>query len=206
MSNDRDKIGPMFVGGNTGESLVSMVLDQTPYKVYRNIYVKDSTGDICQIDFLLVSDNNIIVLEVKNYNNCVIKGDNTGNHWTACYRNKKHTFYNPIKQNMKHIGILSNCLSEFNIKFFSYIVFTDGCILDYTGSKKNSIKVLKASNLIDVLIDDCQSGKRISKQDMIGIKSVLDYFDERTYELSLEHNKYFMSRLEKVGGSVVSSS
>lgn len=183
--------GLMMINGCTGESIVSIILNQTGYKVYRNLYVKDNYGDICQIDFLLLSNNNIIVFEVKNYNNCVIKGDSDGTHWTACYRNKKHTFYNPIKQNIKHIGILSNCLSEFSIRYYNYIVFTDGCIVDYSSPSRDTIKVLSTSSLMRNIINDAEEGKTISNADRKGVIDVLDKFNSNIYELSIEHSKYF---------------
>lgn len=193
MGTHGSNAGSMMINGHTGESIVSMILNQTGFKVYRNLYVKDGSGDICQIDFLLLTKNNIIVFEVKNYNNCIIKGDSTGSHWTACYSNKKHTFYNPIKQNIKHIGILSNCLSKYSIKYYNYVVFTDGCIVDYSGQTRSSVKVLSTSGLLHNIMDDCEEGKPLNSSVQIEVKNILDYYNNKTYELSIEHEKYFNS-------------
>ena len=57
----------MFVGGNTGESNVNDILLQSHMKYYRNLYIKDKNDNISQIDFLIVTESSVVVIEVKNY-------------------------------------------------------------------------------------------------------------------------------------------
>ena len=62
-----ESMNNMLIGGITGESIINQILHQYGRKFYKNIYLKNAFDSICQIDFLVVSDNSLISIEVKNY-------------------------------------------------------------------------------------------------------------------------------------------
>lgn len=195
MGNNEINNNAIFVGGNTGESIVNDILLQTNLRFYRNIYLKDNNDNICQIDFLLVTNTSIVVLEVKNYTKCVIKGDEEVQHWTACYMNRKKTFYNPIMQNKSHIDILRRCLNNDSIPIFNYVVFTSSCSVRVDKNLSDRIRVINVSDLWYDLIDSIYTCNELSKNTVNKTIDILNGFNDNSFELSEEHmNKYFNNK------------
>lgn len=183
----------VFVGGNTGEANVRNLLIQTGYKFYHNIYLEDDKGNLCQIDFLLITDTSIVIIEVKNYTKCVVMGDSKMPRWTACYLRNNKTFNNPIKQNQYHIDIAKNILKKDNLSFWNVVAFPSGCNVRVENDLTTNVRVIDMSNLWYALID-AKSTRRINAQDRADIIKTLDGFQNRIVELSAKHQKTYFNR------------
>jgi hypothetical protein len=99
--------------------------------IFRNVYLTRADGKTTEIDMLVIDRRGIFVLESKNYGGWIF-GDSSQKYWTATYPNKlKNRFYNPILQNLAHIRVVQERLSESypNLKYFSLIVFSERCEL-----------------------------------------------------------------------------
>lgn len=127
-----------FIKWNPGASgewllhfLLTTKLDKTRFRILRNIMLPTEDGATTQIDHIVVSQGGIFVIETKTYGNdggrnrpwsCWIFGKADDREWTASYpRGRKFRFQNPIRQNFKHIAVLSECLG-ISIEYFKSIV------------------------------------------------------------------------------------
>lgn len=95
-------------------------------KVLRNVYIPKDDGTTSEIDLVFITQKGIFVIESKNYSGWIF-GNEKDNSWTvSMVGGKKYKFYNPIKQNRKHIKWLYNYI-QMDIPTFSMIVFSDRC-------------------------------------------------------------------------------
>ncbi len=115
-----------FQKGEEGEASVLSVLNRTEdIYFFHNLYVKtrEKKGNICQIDFVVLTTRDFFVLEVKN-----ISGDVTGSlsqrYWETVLGRKTYRFYNPVLQNSLHINTLKSILPN-NILFTNLVLFGD---------------------------------------------------------------------------------
>lgn len=77
------------------------------YIVLHNVYVPKLNGEYSQIDHLVISQYGIFAIETKNYSGAIF-GDERENEWKQVLNGKSYYFYNPLKQNQKHIHFLKN--------------------------------------------------------------------------------------------------
>ncbi len=99
--------------------------------IFHDLYVKKPDGNYSQIDLVVATKVGIIVFEVKDYSGWIF-GDGRYTQWTQvlAYGKQKFRFYNPIKQNNKHIEDLRKLLRLCgNIPFYSIVVFYGNCEL-----------------------------------------------------------------------------
>ena len=118
--------------GQFGEYLIEFAITNhnVPGQLYvfRNLYVPYQQG-YSEIDLLLLHERGIFVFESKNYSGWIF-GSETDLQWTQTFPNgEKYHFYNPIRQNRKHIKALSAFLNLPVNCFFSCIVFSERCFL-----------------------------------------------------------------------------
>jgi len=123
---------PTYIG-DVGEARVSKrlrKLNEDEYKVLNNIIVMDSEDVTTQIDHIVVSTYGIFVIETKCYKGWIF-GAEKSRVWTqslCCGRGwrsstEKHTFQNPIRQNWRHICVLSEQLKIPCRYFHNVVVF-----------------------------------------------------------------------------------
>lgn len=95
-------------------------------KQLRNLYIPSKPGSYTEIDTLIISVSGLYVLETKHYRGWIY-GDEDWKMWTVTYsKQKKYTFYNPIKQNATHIWALKKLLPNIRSDcYFSFVVFSD---------------------------------------------------------------------------------
>lgn len=123
--------------GFMGEFWVKLELRKLPkdrYIVLNNIMLKDANGTH-QIDYLVLSEFGIFVIEMKNYYG-LIKGKEFDNKWYQYLGKTKNSFINPIHQNYGHIKSISNLLKLDDKYFISIICFSNQAKIDV---KSNSI-------------------------------------------------------------------
>lgn len=114
-------------------------------------------GRTNQIDTIIISTRGIFVIETKNYRGSIF-GDEGSEYWKCYYpsrvKNKKRTFkklrrdlFNPVKQNNSHISALKVLLKQFNVPYYSIIVFNE----DANLKVETLTHVVHISNLLGLI-------------------------------------------------------
>lgn len=99
--------------GNEGEKEVFALLKRRlpiggdhGYRIVRNLMFETPTGTT-QLDLTVVSAYGIFIVEVKNYQGWIF-GDPAQSRWTQSLKGgRKFQFQNPIRQNFKHLAVMS---------------------------------------------------------------------------------------------------
>ncbi len=136
--------------GTQGEYLTYKQMQPTlGYKKFIfNAYLTTDNGTT-EIDIIMIHTSGIYVIESKNFHG-IILGKQSEQNWTQCL-SKKHTytFYNPIKQNQRHIEALKAHIPVLNDELYkSIIVFSPRA--DLSGIENDS--KAKVINRYDTLI------------------------------------------------------
>lgn len=188
MISDNYNMNAVFVGGNTGEGIVQCILEQSNLTFYHDIFLEDSNGKVTQVDFLVLTNNSIVCIEVKNYNKCVIKGDDDSRIWTACYRSGNRNFLNPINQNAIHVKACSDIFGD-DIDIYSIIVFPNSCCLRVSCNDPHT----SLTNITDMwykLLDiQTYPSKQFNKERRDYIINTLDKFYKNSVELFDKHQR-----------------
>ena len=111
--------------GKIGENKVSRALCANLDKEYcflNDVIIPDNIGGTTQIDHIVLSPYGIFVIETKNLKGWIF-GNTDSKMWMQQIFNEKHQFYNPIKQNYKHIACLKKLTNLPQKYFFPVIVF-----------------------------------------------------------------------------------
>jgi hypothetical protein len=121
--------------------------------IFHDLYVNRFNGSFSQIDLVVATRVGIIVFEVKDYSGWIF-GDGRYTQWTQvlAYGEKKYRFYNPIKQNNKHIEDLRKLLRSCgNIPFYSIVVFYGDCVLKDISFVPNATFLVKSTRVSEVM-------------------------------------------------------
>ena len=198
MITNNGNVNAVFVNGNTGEGIVRGVLEQSNLTFYHDIYIESNNGKVTQIDFLVVTDRALVCIEVKNYNKCVIKGDDITDFWTACYRSGTKNFLNPIKQNRAHVNACKG-LFDFDIPVYNMVVFANGCSIRTVPTSCQDTSVINISDVWYVLIDIKGNTryKRFNTEIKKNIVAVFDEFYSRSVELYDKHQEQHFNKKSK---------
>ena len=120
--------------GKEGEYEVARILKRLPadeYFVLNDLMVTDARGITTQIDHVVISRFGLFVIETKCYKGWIFANPKNrfwtqslyagGRGWFA--RSEKYRFQNPIKQNWRHIYVLSERLKIPRRYFVNVVVF-----------------------------------------------------------------------------------
>jgi len=131
---------PKFKGkfGEQAANLgLKLKLDSNIYKIIKDITINDSKGST-QIDLLVLSQYGIFVIEVKNFNGWIF-GSEKDKYWTQILYQKKNKFYNPLRQNYRHVKALAELL-KIDENAIHSIVFFVGDVEFKTPMPSNVIR------------------------------------------------------------------
>ena len=169
--------------GVEGESLALQILSRLPdnYSIATDLKVSDDEGRTSQIDVVVVGNNGIFIVEVKNMNGNIV-GNSDNKDFVQFKTGRKggkysKTFYNPIKQVRTHTFRLSQFLKrngfKYNIK--DSVLFTNSNV---TISINNSTttNIFSFSNggdreLLDFILNN--NNINISNEDKEKIEQLL---------------------------------
>lgn len=98
-------------------------LSSDKYIILNDILIKDSNGTH-QIDHIVITENEIFVIEMKNYYGLIV-GNQYYERWFQYLGKYKNKFYNPLRQNYGHIKTLSKLLDLEEKYFVSIICFSN---------------------------------------------------------------------------------
>lgn len=140
------------------------------YKRYLfNLYIPKDNGETTELDVVLLHESGIYVFESKNYSGWIF-GTETQKYWTQTLpagrgRSLKNKFFNPIMQNKGHIKWLQAFLVEQALPFYSYIVFSDRCILKDIKLTSADHYVMNRHKILSAVRQNmAKVGKRLSPQ------------------------------------------
>ena len=118
------------IKGKIGEKVVATAgraaLDPGEYIQVHDLLLRDTDGSTTQIDHVILSPYGIFVIETKHYKGWIF-GSERNAKWTQKVYRKTHTFQNPLRQNYRHIKVLSKLLGIDEDKFVSIVVFSGEC-------------------------------------------------------------------------------
>ncbi|GHS95766.1 hypothetical protein FACS1894207_4960 [Bacteroidia bacterium] len=120
--------------------------------IFHDLYLKKYNGDFSQIDLVVITEVGIIVFEVKDYSGWIF-GSGNQSQWTKilAYGKQKYRFYNPIMQNNRHIEEIGKQLKQFNLPFYSVVVFYGNCILKDVSFIPNGTFLVKSRKVLEVM-------------------------------------------------------
>lgn len=144
--------------GVFGEAAVSAIVARVAHDnarhhyLLQNVYIPTHAG-YTEIDTVLLHESGIYVFETKNVSG-EVSGDLEQERWNL-YLNERtqHTLYNPLKQNQGHIGALLRQLrtSYSRARVYSFVVFSDRCILKHVPANGNRFQVIHFGELKQAL-------------------------------------------------------
>lgn len=121
----------LFFRRKYGEAKVANKLEvlqreNNEYNPFNNVILKTPDGTT-QIDHILISPYGIFVIETKEYKGWIFGGENQKT-WTQSligprYSSTKYQFYNPIRQNFKHVKAVQSFFGVNAKNIFNVVVF-----------------------------------------------------------------------------------
>lgn len=178
-----------------GESNMVAIINKFEGKkqILQNFVINDFGDHTAEIDAIMIHSSGIYVFESKNWIGDISGSDND-NEWKCTYENgTSNNFYNPMKQNAKHIKALKELLAHDNKKLFkSFIVFTDRAGKIDIKTEKYWIAVIKQSKLLYRLNKQSGYSKNIlDENDIDRLHNILLKYLESFPEMKYKHiNKH----------------
>lgn len=114
----KGKLGELFVAKGLKTNLPS-----NQYQIINDVTLPLGDGGTTQIDHIVISSFGIFVIETKNMKGWIFGSEKQAT-WTQTIYRSKQTFQNPLRQNFKHIKVLSDLLKLPEDTFNSVIIFT----------------------------------------------------------------------------------
>ena len=181
---------------NVGEAAVRRLLvaycRQSTSHVLNNVTLKFSDGTT-QIDHILITENGVLVIETKHYKGWIF-ADKRNRKWTQVIYRVKHSFQNPIHQNLKHVHALQQLLDFLPKEHIRGVVVFTG-----DANFKTSIPagVLRVSQLRDY-VSNLRFGSLSENRVQFCVGRIECQRLEITGITDVEHQRY----LERKFGSV----
>lgn len=110
--------------GQKGEILVALEvssLDRAAYHAFHDITLEAADGT-SQIGHVIISRFGVFVVETRNYAGWIF-GDEKQPEWTCVLGQNRRKFQNPLRQNHRHVKVLSELLGLPESLFYSIIAF-----------------------------------------------------------------------------------
>ncbi len=142
--------------------------------IFHDLYLRKPNGGCAQIDVVVPTSAGIIVFEVKDYSGWLFgKGDQE--QWTQvlAYGKEKYRFYNPIRQNKRHVEELKKQLRPFGeIPFYSVVVFYGDCELRDIRFVPDGTFVVKSERVLECVATIRKTGSA-QYTDTMGMVEIL---------------------------------
>ena len=133
-----------------------------------NVYIenKNNADRKAEIDVIMIHETGIYVIESKNFRGWIF-GDETSDKWCQSFKNgKKFYFYNPIKQNYKHIQYLRGIVGE-DKEIVSIITFGDDATLKKIVNTNQNLKVINNRILRETIESKIRNSETKMTQEQI---------------------------------------
>ena len=150
--------------GTRSERMIVLALLKhgiSPLAIFHDVYIEKLNGHFSQVDVVVCTKVGVIVIEDKHFGGWIF-GNGSSTNWTQvmAFGNEKYKFYNPIKQNEKHIAQLKKLLNE-NVLFFSVIVFSGNSELKDISGVPNDTYIIKSHQLLSLVQNILNTNEQI---------------------------------------------
>lgn len=145
------------------------------FKIFHDVYLEVGKNKTTQIDFVIVHEVGLIVVETKNWFGKIIGAKNDKNWIQSAnkVRNIKH--YNPIVQNENHIKNLKKIiglenLNNYNISeenIYSIIAFGNDSDISDININESNLKIVNLKEISNCLNNIVQSSKSVLEENHI---------------------------------------
>lgn len=159
-------------------------------KILNNVYIPTKNGKTTEIDVLMIHPLGIFVFESKDYSGWIY-GNEKDYQWTQTLvsygKTYKNHFYNPIKQNEGHIKALKELIG--NVNTYSFVVFTNNCVLKKITRISNNSFLIYKSNLQKTLNNIIENANvsSLSEENINIIYNKLYPFTQVSDEIKRQH-------------------
>ncbi len=155
-----------------------------------NVYLPTENGTT-EIDVLLIHNSGLYAFESKNYSGWIF-GNEKDKYWVQSLhagkgKTAKNKFLNPIMQNQHHIKYLKAQLKDSSIPVYSYIVFSERCVMKNVTIYDDKAKVVKRNYLLDAVKQNSEAVHILSKNDITCIYDKLSPFANVSEEIKQKH-------------------
>lgn len=173
--------------GTFGEMIVASIFDSRFFGTDERYIVNDLIFKLPdesthQIDHVLIYKKGIFCIETKNISG-VIMGSDDDYQWTVCLRGfDNYPIFNPIKQNKKHVIVLSEFLEyEYDVK--SIVVFIHG--------NKPNVRCEQVLNLVELkdYVKNYPCEKELNSEEMKKVFELLANYKSESKVTKAEHIK-----------------
>lgn len=194
---EKDEVRYAREKGEQGENNVAKVFQDNNIKYLNNLYLPNYYG-YTEIDLLIITKVGIFVTEVKNYNNCIIEGNEEDEKWVVRYNSgKTYDMYNPLKQNEGHIKTLLNYLDNKSKGYlYSLIVFSDKAILK-TQVRQQGVYLINERELEGMIYSLNNSRQELSDGDINKIYNSLLKYTNVSNRIKKQHKQNVKNYVEK---------
>ena len=176
--------------GTYGEYLTYKALqkyESMGAKFLFNLYIPKSNGQTTEIDALMILPSGILVLESKNYSGWIFGNDKDKN-WTQSLKGgTKNHFYNPVLQNQGHIKALRRYINDYNIPFYSAIVFSERCVLKSITVNTPDVAVIKREYLSGYVSQIANKSRVLSDEKIVNLYNTLYPLTQATDYIKAKH-------------------
>lgn len=174
--------------GKAGEYLIFEQLNRLAgHKQFIfNAYLPTDAGTT-EIDIIMIHPTGLYVIESKNL--CgLIKGNSKDIKWTQCLKGKRYKFYNPIRQNDRHISELKKHLPVLNDEAYkSIIAFNPAADINEITNDSNAIITKRHKILATIEMIAGREPQRFKDEHINKIQDILLKFTYTTKEERTRH-------------------
>lgn len=119
--------------------------------MFKNIYIKTQNGSLTEIDILAVHNTGIYILECKNYFGSV-EGSVNDTKWYQTNKDGiKCEVPNPIKQNKYHLKAVKSLLNNFDLPYYSIVIFSNKCKMPNISYKADNTYIIYQKELVSLI-------------------------------------------------------
>lgn len=170
----------IIYSGLKGEKLLSKIArkHKNNYNIFLNLPIRYKRNR-SEIDMLMVSENGILIVEVKNHSGTIV-GSDKDEMWCQYkhYKDGRSTeseMKNPVKQISRQRDILKNILRSngYDVWIDGVVYFSNPMVrlkLGLTGVNSN---VVSGENELNKFIDNYNPSRKLSKSDVEEIVAIL---------------------------------
>lgn len=154
------------------------------YKILENIYLKNTNNNILQADSIIIGENNLYVIEIKNWYG-KISGNLNNEKWVVKNNNTEKKYDNPYLQNKKHKKEIKKIINnEYYNKIYNFVVFMNEKS-SYNLYQKNDKYIFKNHhNLFKKIIniENKFNNKKISQKEK---NNIINSFIKNHYKINI---------------------
>ena len=175
-----------FFKGQSGEQEVEDILKQLKLKYIPNMYINTSRGTN-QLDFVIVHEKGIYVVEVKNIGGTV-SGKLSDKYWSNFNSGRKFQLYNPLIQNMSHIRNLRKII-KYQGFIQNLVVFPDDTAINIVGDKEIMVGSIKSFSELYMYFDFVKPHNEMKKFEVVDMHTKLVELKRTNEKLQSLHDR-----------------